>query len=48
MQRPTEILYRDSGERFHAWKITKRWQVILVGIDGRVSEIGAGVGLTSS
>ena len=44
---PANILYCESGERSSGLIfITKRWQVLFEDVDGRVSSISAGVGLT--
>jgi hypothetical protein len=41
---PARFLYCDSGER--GWLVTKRWQVSLEDVEGRVAYVGVGVGLT--
>ena len=44
---PANILYCDSGERSSGLMfVTKRWQVSFEDVDGKVSYIAAGVGLT--
>ena len=44
---PADILHCDSGERSSGMMfVTKRWQVSFEDVDGRVSYVAVGVGLT--
>ena len=44
---PTTFLYCDSGDRrTRSWFVSKRWQVSLEDVGGRVAYVGVGVGLT--
>ncbi len=44
---PANFLYCDSGaRRTRSWFVSKRWQVSLEDVGGRVAYVGVGVGLT--